>query len=94
MAFQKLQDVLAQKDFELAKLQQELSDLKIQESEVKKEENKSGLNLDYLKNVIIQVAEIRKHTLKFCLRLRFLIVSRNLILIIFCVVYDISSSVI
>ena len=55
IAFQQLQITLEQKDFELAKLQQNQSNLMAEISELRRHTKREGVNLDYLKNVVLQV---------------------------------------
>lgn len=55
LAFQQLQEVLASRDLELAKLQQKHSEIVAEVSELRKVRKREGLNIDYLKNIVIQV---------------------------------------
>lgn len=55
LAFQQLQEVLASRDLELAKLQQKHSEIVAEVSELRKIRKREGLNIDYLKNIVIQV---------------------------------------
>jgi hypothetical protein len=55
LAFQQLQSTLAKKDFELAKLQQNQSNLVAEISELRRHTKREGVNLDYLKNIVLQV---------------------------------------
>ena len=55
IAFQQLQTTLEQKDFELAKLQQNQSNLMAEISELRRHTKREGVNLDYLKNIVLQV---------------------------------------
>ena len=55
IAFQQLQTTLAKKDFELAKLQQNQSNLVSEISELRRHTKREGVNLDYLKNIVLQV---------------------------------------
>ena len=61
LAFQQLQRTLALKDFELAQSQQRVSDLNNEVVELRKIKQREGINMDYLKNVVVQVRIIRKH---------------------------------
>lgn len=55
LAFQQLQHALTAKDFELAKLQQSQSQLFTEVTELRKVNKREGVNMDYLKNIILQV---------------------------------------
>lgn len=55
IAFQQLQSGLAEKDFELAKLQLNQSNLVAEISELRRHTKREGVNLDYLKNIVLQV---------------------------------------
>ena len=49
-----MQSALAAKDFELAQVQQMLTDLTTEITELRKIKQREGINMDYLKNVVIQ----------------------------------------
>ncbi len=55
VAFQQLQTALASKDLELARNQQSLSHLTAEVLELRRTHQRDGINMDYLKNIIIQV---------------------------------------
>lgn len=55
MAFQQLQTALAKKDLELGTLQQSQSNLVAEISELRRHTKREGVNLDYLKNIVLQV---------------------------------------
>eukprot|EP01038_Epipyxis_sp_PR26KG_P005758 gene5758-7949_t len=54
VAFQQLQKALATKDFDLARSQQSLLELTTEVMELRRTHQRDGINMDYLKNVIIQ----------------------------------------
>lgn len=56
MAFQQLQTALAARDLDLARVQQSQSTLSAEVSELRRHTKREGVNLDYLKNVVLQVA--------------------------------------
>jgi hypothetical protein len=58
LAFQQLQHTLATKDLELAKIQQEYDQLSVEITELRRVTRREGVNMDYLKNIIIQVARL------------------------------------
>jgi cell division protein FtsB len=57
-----LQSTLAKKDFELAKLQQNQSNLVAEISELRRHTKREGVNLDYLKNIVLQVYSLFSST--------------------------------
>ncbi len=54
--FQKLQSVLAAKDLELAQAQQSYSVLQSELLELRRIKQREGVNMDYLKNIVVQVS--------------------------------------
>lgn len=56
MAFQQLQTALAARDLDLARVQQSQSALATEVSELRRHTKREGVNLDYLKNVVLQVS--------------------------------------
>lgn len=54
LAFQQLQGKLASKDLELAQAQQKLFELNSEVIDLRKVKQREGLNMDYLKNIILQ----------------------------------------
>ena len=58
VAFQQIQQSLAAKDLELAKLQQTHASLLIEAAELRRTSRREGINMDYLKNIILQVKQI------------------------------------
>eukprot|EP00595_Chromulina_sp_UTEXLB2642_P001288 CAMPEP_0196768294 /NCGR_PEP_ID=MMETSP1095-20130614/42571_1 /TAXON_ID=96789 ORGANISM="Chromulina nebulosa, Strain UTEXLB2642" /NCGR_SAMPLE_ID=MMETSP1095 /ASSEMBLY_ACC=CAM_ASM_000446 /LENGTH=354 /DNA_ID=CAMNT_0042137661 /DNA_START=977 /DNA_END=2038 /DNA_ORIENTATION=- len=54
VAFQQLQDTLAQKDLELAKLQQKILDINTEVGELRRISRRETVNMDYLKNITLQ----------------------------------------
>lgn len=58
LAFQQLQSVLASKDLELAKLQQRFTELISELNELRRVSKREGVNIDYLKNIVIQVFNV------------------------------------
>eukprot|EP01035_Chromulina_nebulosa_P018385 gene18385-24084_t len=54
VAFQQLQDTLAQKDLELAKLQQKILDINTEVAELRRISRRETVNMDYLKNITLQ----------------------------------------
>jgi hypothetical protein len=58
MAFQQLQQALATRDLDLARVQQLQSALSTEVSELRRHTKRDGVNLDYLKNVVLQVSEV------------------------------------
>ena len=57
MAFQQLQTALASKDLELARNQHNLSILTAEVMELRRTHKRDGINMDYLKNVVLQVSQ-------------------------------------
>ena len=55
LAFQQLQAKLAARDLELARAQQGLSALQAEVVELRRTHQRDGINMDYLKNIVIQV---------------------------------------
>ena len=55
LAFSQLQNKLAAKDFELARVQQCLSAIQSEVVELRRTHQREGINMDYLKNIVIQV---------------------------------------
>jgi hypothetical protein len=54
VAFHQLQTSLALRDLELAKLQQGHADLSAEVSELRRTTRREGVNMDYLKNIVLQ----------------------------------------
>jgi chromosome segregation ATPase len=54
VAFQQLQTALASKDLELARNQQSMSRLTAEVLELRRTHQRDGINMDYLKNIVIQ----------------------------------------
>lgn len=54
VAFQQVQDALAKKDLELATIQQKHTALLTEVTELRRVKHREGVNMDYLKNVIVQ----------------------------------------
>lgn len=55
IAFTKLQSVLAEKDFELTRTLQSLSETAAEIAELRRISRRETVNMDYLKNIILQV---------------------------------------
>jgi hypothetical protein len=55
IAFAQLQNKLAAKDLELARAQQGLTALQSEVVELRRTHQREGINMDYLKNIVIQV---------------------------------------
>jgi uncharacterized coiled-coil protein SlyX len=55
LVMQQLQDVLASKDHELARLQQNYRVLSEEITDLRRTNRRDGVNMDYLKNVVLQV---------------------------------------
>jgi hypothetical protein len=54
LAFQQLQAALAARDLDLARVQQSHSALSAEVSELRRHTKREGVNMDYLKNVVLQ----------------------------------------
>lgn len=55
IAFAQVQSKLAAKDLELARVQQSLASLQAEVVDLRRTRQRDGINMDYLKNVVIQV---------------------------------------
>jgi hypothetical protein len=64
-AFVKLQSSLAAKDLQLAELQQMHSSLLAEVAELRRTSRREGCNMDYLKNVVLQVRNLQSKLLVF-----------------------------
>lgn len=58
IAFSQLQGKLAARDFELARAQQALVALQSEVGELRRTHQREGINMDYLKNIVIQVHSV------------------------------------
>lgn len=56
VAFQQLQSALAGKDLELARLQQAQTEQAAELAEMRRVTKREGVNMDYLKNIVLQVS--------------------------------------
>ena len=70
IAFVQLQNKLAAKDLEVARAQQNLAALQAEVLELRRTHQREGINMDYLKNIVIQVLHC---TLSYCSHLLVLI---------------------
>lgn len=58
IAFAQVQSKLAAKDLELARVQQNLASLQAEVVDLRRTRQRDGINMDYLKNVVIQVPNV------------------------------------
>jgi hypothetical protein len=68
VAIQKLQNVLAAKDFLLAEVQHSQAMLTEEVAELRRHAKREEVNMDYLKNVVLQVSEINRVVYAYTLR--------------------------
>jgi hypothetical protein len=59
LAFQQVQQKLAAKDLELARVQQLYSALQAETVDLRRSHQRDGINMDYLKNIVIQVSVLQ-----------------------------------
>ena len=65
LAFQQLQHTLATRDLELAKLQASHTQMAQENSDLRRVSRREGVNMDYLKNVVVQVFYVHFTSLCF-----------------------------
>ena len=66
IAFLQIQEVLAAKDLDLAAIQQSHTKLEAEVTDLRRTSRREGINMDYLKNIILQYMKLPMAALKEC----------------------------